>query len=194
MPRIDSEEFYKSAIQMYGTTPKGVNWISKQTQEIRFDMILKLLPDDISTMTIADAGCGFGDFYTYMQKKKRVPKNYIGIDSLVDMYSIASENTGCEIILADICKDKLPSASYYICSGAMNVLNSFETYLFIRNCYNSSKHGFIFNILHADKQSETYNYLTTQTIKQFAKELDVGKVEFLDTYLENDITVGFFTH
>ena len=127
-----------------------------------------------------------------MQKKKRVPKEYIGIDSLVDMYSIASEKTGCEILMADICKDTLPSADYYICSGAMNVLSSFETHLFIQNCFNSSKIGFIFNILHGEKESETYNYLLTSQIKKIAKELQVKEMKILDKYLENDITVGVF--
>ena len=192
MPRIDSEKFYTSAIEMHGTSAKGVNWTSKQTQEIRFDMLLKLLPDDISTMGIVDAGCGFGDFYNYMYKKKKIPKQYIGIDSLIDMYSIASDNTGCEILIADICKDTLPSASFYACSGALNVLNTFETHLFIANCYKASKEGFIFNALHGDKQSETYNYLTTAKIQEIAKELHVREVKFLDGYLEDDITVGFF--
>ncbi|MDD3506697.1 MAG: class I SAM-dependent methyltransferase, partial [Sulfurimonas sp.] len=95
MPRIDSQKFYSSAIDKYGITARGVNWHSKESQKIRFDVILEMLPQNINLYTIADAGCGFGDLYTYMLKKKKAPKNYVGIDSLVDMYSIASENTGC---------------------------------------------------------------------------------------------------
>jgi len=192
MPRIDSQKFYTSAIEMHGTTAKGVNWASKENQFLRFNAILKLLPEDISEFTLADAGCGFGDFYLYMYKKKKMPKEYLGIDSLIDMYSIASEKTGCEIIIADITKDELPQKDYYICSGALNVLTKFETNLFIQNCYNSSKKGFIFNALHGDKESETYNYLTTAEIQSIAKALHVEKISFLDGYLENDITVGFF--
>lgn len=192
MPRIDSEKFYTSAIEVHGTTAKGLNWNSKQTQNIRFDIILSLLPKDLKDFSVADAGCGFGDFYFYMQKKKRFPKEYIGIDSLIDMYSIASEKTGCEIIMADICTDELPKASYYICSGAMNVLDDFETHLFIRNCYESSEIGFIFNILHGDKESDTYNYLTTKEIQSIADGLGVKEVVFKEGYLDEDITVGFF--
>jgi len=190
MPRIDSEKFYTSAIEMHGTTAKGVNWTSKYTQEIRFDVILDMLPKTIGSLV--DAGCGFGDFYTYMNKKKRTPKKYIGIDSLIDMYSIASNNTAQEIIIADITKDKIPHAEYYICSGAMNVLDRFETYLFIRNCFLACGDGFIFNILHGEDKSETYNYICTCQIKQIAKELDVKRVEFKDGYMDGDITVGFF--
>ena len=192
MPRIDSEKFYTSAIEVHGTTAKGLNWNSKQTQNIRFDIILSLLPKDLKDFSVADAGCGFGDFYFYMMKKKRSPKEYIGIDSLLDMYSIASEKTGCEIIMADICTDELPKASYYICSGAMNVLDDFETHLFIRNCYESSEIGFIFNILYGDKESDTYNYLTTKEIQSIADGLGVKKIVFKEGYLDEDITVGFF--
>ncbi|MEA2100122.1 MAG: class I SAM-dependent methyltransferase [Campylobacterota bacterium] len=192
MPRIDSEKFYTSAIEVHGTTAKGLNWHSKETQNIRFDVILDMLPNNLDSITIGDAGCGFGDFYFYMQKKNKTPKEYIGIDSLLDMYSIASEKTGCEIIMADICIDELPKTSYYICSGAMNVLDEFETHLFIRNCFESSEIGFIFNILHGEEESETYNYLTTQAIKDIAKGLGVKELVFRDDYLEGDITVGFF--
>jgi len=192
MPRIDNEKFYTSAIEMYGTTAKGVNWHSKESQKIRFDIILKILPQNLDSFTLVDAGCGFGDFYLYLQKKKRVPKEYIGIDTVLDMYSIASEQTGCEILLADICKDEIPQADYYICSGAMNVLQTFETHLFIQNCYEACKIGFIFNILHGDKESQTYNYITIEKIKEIAKSLNVKELLFKDGYLENDITVGFF--
>ena len=191
MPRIDSEKFYTSAINMYGTSAKGVNWNSKANQEIRFEVLLEMLPKKINSFSVVDAGCGFGDLYNYMIKKKKVPKNYVGIDSLSDMYEIASGKTGCEIIIADICKDKLPTADYYLCSGAMNVLSVFETHLFIRNCFESSKYGFIFNILYGDKKSETYNYFTKSQIKDIARELGVGNIQTKENYLDGDITVAF---
>jgi SAM-dependent methyltransferase len=192
MARIDSEKFYTSAINIHGITAKGLNWNSKESQNIRFDVILEMLPHNLQLFTVVDAGCGFGDFYLYAQKKKQIFKKYIGVDSIVDMYSIASKRTGCEILIADICKDELPRASYYICSGAMNVLNPFETHLFIRNCYEASEHGFIFNILHGNKESETYNYFTKEHIQKIASELNVKKMTLKDDYLKNDITVGFF--
>lgn len=192
MPRIDSENFYTSAIEMYGVTAKGVNWLSNESQQIRFKIILEMLPQNLKVFSLADAGCGFGDFYLYAQKKRKLPLEYIGIDSVSEMYSIASKRTGCKIIMADICRDKLPTASYYICSGAMNILNSFETHLFMRNCYEASEKGFIFNILHGNKESETYNYLTIAQIEAIASNLGVRSISMRDDYLQDDITVGFF--
>ena len=190
MPRIDSEKFYLSSIKKYGTNAKGVNWVSEETQELRFDIILDMLPKKIDSL--ADAGCGFGDFFIYFQKQALSCNSYIGIDSIDKMCTIASKNTGQEIIQADITKDILPSCEYYICSGAMNVLNSFETHLFIQNCFKSSQKAFIFNLLHGDKQSDTFNYMTTNKIKKIAKGLGVERIEIRDDYMNNDITVGFF--
>ncbi len=192
MPRIDNKKFYISAITKYGITPKGVNWSSKHSQQIRFDMILEMLPQNLNLYNIVDAGCGFGDFYIYLQKKKLLPKNYIGIDILSDMYSIASEKTGCEILIADITKDILPYGDYFICSGAMNILNRFETELFIRRCYEHSRRGFIFNILHGDEKNSSYNYMTTLEIKKIADNLHVQRLELYTGYLDGDITVGLF--
>ena len=192
MSRVDNEKFYTSAIKKHGTSPKGLNWHSKKTQYIRFKTILELLPSDMKNITLVDAGCGFGDFHLYLLKKKKQLKKYIGIDALIDMQIIASENTGCEIIIADIIKDELPFADYYICSGALNVLDRFETHLFIQNCYKSSKKGFIFNILHGEDNSQTYNYFTKEDIQKIANTLNVKKVVIKENYLEDDISFGFY--
>jgi len=190
MPRIDSKKFYTSTVEIHGISPQGLGWLCKESQEMRFDVILNMLPKSIDTL--ADAGCGFGDFFTYMDKNNRTPNRYIGIDSLSDMCSIASKNTAQKIVKADICKEEIPYADYYVCSGAMNILSTFETHLFIRNCFNSSKKGFVFNILHGSKQSDTYNYMTKRELNNIAKEIDVKKVKVQDGYMKNDITVGFF--
>ena len=192
MPKIDNEKFYSSAIEMYGTTAKGVNWISAQTQKKRFQVILDLLPKELQEYTLLDAGCGFGDFYTYLQKKKNVPKKYIGVDSLEDMYNIASSNTACEILIADITKGEIPLTDFVVCSGALNTLTREETLQFIHTCFSASTMGFVFNILHGDKKSDTYNYFTTIDLQQICEALKAKKIIFKDDYMDGDITVGIF--
>ena len=190
MPRIDSEKFYLRALEKYGTSAQGVNWTSRQTQDIRFKIFFNFLPKNIHSLV--DAGCGFADLYTYMQKEDILPKKYTGIDSIAAMCTIAKENTKQNILHRDITRDELPSSEYYVCSGAMNILNPYETHLFIRNCFQACTHGFVFNILCGDKQSTTYNYLTKERIHAIAQSLNVTRVQLQENYLENDITVGFF--
>ncbi len=192
MPKIDNETFYTSAIEHHGITPRGVNWLSQESQELRFEVLLSMLPKDLTKYTLADAGCGFGDLYLYMKKNDILLKHYIGIDALEQMCDIAKKRTNSDIYNLDICKDTLPSADFYVCSGAMNVLKSFETHLFIAKCFKASQYGFVFNILHGEKESQTYNYITTQEIRKIAKELNVSSFSIKDDYLQNDITVAFF--
>jgi len=192
MPKIDNEKFYTSAIELYGATPKGVNWHSASSQKIRFKMIYALLPTPLDHYSLLDAGCGFGDFYTYLTKKKNLPKTYTGVDTHQDMCAIAANTTGCEILQANIIKDPIPTHDFVICSGAMNILKKDETRQFIHNCYSASQYGFIFNILHGKRQSQTYNYLNIPDIKEIAQALNVNKIRFKEGYLDSDITVGFF--
>lgn len=192
MPRIDSEKFYISALKKHGITSCGLNWSSDAHQYIRFEKILELMQENLDDITIADAGCGFGDFYTYLQDSNIHIKKYIGMDSLKAMCDIAAKKTECDILHVDITKGSLPLSDYYICSGALNILTPFETELFIRNCFDSSNKGFIFNALYGEKESKIYNYITMHTIESLAKSLHVKRVSLINDYLENDITVGFF--
>jgi len=192
MPRIDSEAFYKNAIKKHGFTPAGLCWLSYAHQQIRFETICQLLPDNLSTQTIIDAGCGFGDFYTYLQNNGNLPKKYTGIDAIDSMCTIAKEKTSQEILHRDITNTELPVSDYVICSGAMNVLTPFETIQFIQNCFKASKKAFIFNILYGENDSETYNYLTQSTLNTIANECNVKDIQLREGYLNADITVGFF--
>ena len=191
MPKIDSTRFYLNTIKKYGTTPKGVSWLSAHNQTVRFKEIVQLLPTALTSFSIGDAGCGFADFYKYLVHIDRKPKLYTGIDSLYEMTTIATNQTPDEILHLDICKETLPIRDYYVCSGALSLLTLFETHLFLQNCYNSSREAFIFNTLYGSKQSDTYNYLQKEFIESVAKKLNVKKVIYTEGYLESDITVMF---
>lgn len=189
MPRIDNKTFYESAIRKYGIKAKGLHWNSKMSQELRFDVILDMLPSKLSNHSIVDIGCGFGDLYLYMLKNNKKPKSYVGIDSLEKMCKIASKRTKQSIIQANALKDELPCADFYICSGAMNILTKFETHIFMRKVVEASNIGFVFNSLHGKQDSDTYNYLSYDEIFNIAGDLNVEISEMNDDYIEDDITV-----
>jgi SAM-dependent methyltransferase len=192
LPRINTKSLYAQKLSQDGKLPNGINWISPRNQKLRFKVILYLLPRNLYHHSVVDAGCGYGDLYTYMKEKQRLPKKYIGIDYLEDMYGIAREQTKSEIIIADITEDAIPRADYYVCSGALNITTKYETYLFIKNCYKACTKGFVFNILHGEKMCNIYNYLSKKEIEKLADDLGVEEVVYIDDYLEDDLTVAFF--
>ncbi len=149
------------------------------------------MPDDLSTSSIVDAGCGFGDLYLYLEERSSEPKTYIGLEVMESMIGPAIERTGCQVLACDILHDPLPEADFYFCSGAMNILTRFETHLFIRRCFEASKKGFVFNLLKGEDESLVYNYFHPSEIKKLAKELG-AKVKIKEGYLPRDFSVAFY--
>ena len=188
MRKIQNSDFYKASLKQHGFDVKALHWNSKSSQKKRFDILLKLLPEDISRYIIADAGCGFGDFYLYMEKK---PLSYTGLEVMPQMCKEARKRTKCEILHVNILEDELPEADYYVCSGAMNILSRFDTYLFIRRCVEHSKKGFIFNILQGEDESMVYNYFQPKEMKKIAKDLALT-CKIKTGYMERDMSVGFY--
>ena len=188
MSRIKNETFYKASLQKFGLTCRALHWNSEQSQQTRFRVLLSFVEDSLLTCKVVDVGCGFGDLYYFMKQK---PLQYIGIDVMAEMVQEAKKRTGCEIFQLDALVDELPTADYYFCSGAMNILQKSETYIFIENCFQTSKKGFIFNVLEGDDESLVYNYFRESEIKTLAKKLG-AKCEIKKGYLEKDMSVGFF--
>jgi SAM-dependent methyltransferase len=186
MSRIDNEEFYKAAIKKYGQSAKGVHWNSVHSQQKRFEILLSCIQDE--DFSIVDAGCGFADLYDYLKKNGIPFSSYKGLDLSPSMVRIAKEKTGCEIIECDICREVLPQADYYVCSGAMNILSRFDTYLFIRNCYESCRKGFVFNLLMGEDDSLVYNHFYPSELQDLFDELG-AKTSVKKGYLKHDFTV-----
>ena len=186
MSRIDNEKFYTASIERYGDTAKGAHWNSVQSQMKRFEILLSCITD--KDFSVVDAGCGFGDLHAYLKAKTIPFTSYTGLDISPSMANIARTKTGCEIIECDICRDTLPEGEYYICSGAMNILSRFETYLFIRNCYSACTKGFVFNLLMGEDDSLVYNHFYPKELQGLFDELG-AKVKIIKGYVEHDFTV-----
>ena len=65
MPRIDNHQFYHAALSRHGATHQALHWNTLQSQQTRFKALIKLFKEPLASLSIVDAGCGFGDFYTF---------------------------------------------------------------------------------------------------------------------------------
>lgn len=189
MNRVDNEHFYQVGIQDHGYTPQGLRWHSRESQEVRFDQLVSLLPFD--TQSIVDAGCGFGDLCGYIRSRGKYTLSYIGLDALDVMVNEASMRTKEPIYQCDILADPLPEAEFYLCSGALNILTRHASTLFLRRCYDASTRGIIFNFLEGTKQSKTFNYLQASSLQKLGDKLG-ARVVFRRHYYDNDCTAAFY--
>ena len=185
MAQKDNKEFYKKTIKRYGISAQGVHWNSDFSQYKRFEILTDFIKKDIKESSVIDAGCGFGEYYNYLFDNNLKPKSYLGIDCEEQMINLASKrflNTSFE--KQDILKDKLNLADYYICSGAMNILEKKEVFVFIEKCFLASKKAFIFNFLKNDSltkvsKSQVINYCSILS----------PNMEIKEDYLSNDFSI-----
>ena len=190
MPKIPHKHFYLSALKKYGKNdPRSLCWNSSKTQELRFAVIENAL-GKLTTKTLVDAGCGFGDFYLFLKRQNNIPKSYIGIETLKEFADIAKTNTKQTVLGRDVLKDPLPKADIYVASGTLNTLTRFESVLFLKRIFDAANEAVVFNFLCADKKSEVYNYISKKEIYAIIKQMG-AKVFFEKTgYLKNDMTIG----
>jgi len=182
---LSNNEFYTNAIKEFGISAQGVHWNSKYTQYKRFEIITKLIKKDIRNSSIVDVGCGFGEYYNYLQMNNRVPKEYIGIDCEKSMIDISKKRfPSQQFYIQNVLEDDLIEADYYISSGALNILNINEIDIFISNCYKTSKKGFIFNYL----KELTFTNISQKDILNIVKKY-TNTIIFKENYLENDFTI-----
>jgi 2-polyprenyl-3-methyl-5-hydroxy-6-metoxy-1,4-benzoquinol methylase len=181
----DNHKFYKSAISKYGISAQGVHWNSTYTQYKRFEVLTSFIEEKVIQSNIIDAGCGFGEYYNYLFDNQLKPKSYLGIDCEEKMINLASKRfLEAKFEISNILEDKLSFSDYYICSGALNILEKEEVFVFIEKCFEASKVGFIFNFLKNDSLTKIEHIEVIAFCKKISK-----KVQIKDNYLDNDISI-----
>ena len=66
---IKTKNAYEKQISNHGFSPRGVFWQSDNTQQSRFETLIKAikLSDQNGKVSISDFGCGYGALYQYIK-------------------------------------------------------------------------------------------------------------------------------
>lgn len=186
MFKINNKKFYSKSIKEFGVSAQGVHWSTQFSQYKRFEVLCSFLEkEELKNASIVDAGCGFGEFYNFLQKRELLPKEYCGIDCEAQMIQISQHRfPKTTFYVKDVLKDNLPVADYYMCSGAMNLLPKRLFFKFIQQCYKQCQKGFIFNFL----KKESFNHIDPRNVIAFCKELN-GEYILEEHYLRNDLSI-----
>ncbi|CAG4999733.1 hypothetical protein DYBT9275_02291 [Dyadobacter sp. CECT 9275] len=151
---VDSiNRYYSEKIVLHGATPKGVDWNSVESQELRYKILSKVINDPYEKFSVLDYGCGFGGLYNYY-REMYTEFTYTGFDISSEMIHAALNiNPVSEGIVWTNEKPVLPH-EYVVCSGIFNVKldnNEKEWCKYIIDTLeiinNLSIKGFSFNIL-----------------------------------------------
>jgi len=116
----DVNDYYDNKLTRHGATHLGVDWNSRESQELRFEQLLRVIAEEDDAFTILDYGCGYGALYDYLQARTR-GFLFTGFDTSTKMIAQARElhpNPGINWI-ADFVD--LAKHDYVVASGIFNV-------------------------------------------------------------------------
>jgi len=117
---FQTKQYYDKKLGAYGPNPKGVDWNSVASQELRFEQLLKVY-DTSNPFTLNDYGCGYGALVAYMTGRGN-RFEYNGFDLSTQMIDAARKEYGD---FGHCCfssdEGSLGVADYTVASGIFNV-------------------------------------------------------------------------
>ncbi len=202
MPKVPNlnqvKSYFDQRIKEYGASPRGSDWNSDTSQNIRFDQLLKVV--DTQSFSLLDYGCGYGALADYLALKSfRV--DYYGFDileSAIETARVAHSGETRRTFFAD--KTQLPICDYVVASGIFNFRGeqSFDTWteyvLGILNEFSQlGQRGFSSNFLtkysDADKMRSDLYYADPLFIFDYCKRNFSRNVALLHDYNLYDFTI-----
>jgi SAM-dependent methyltransferase len=153
--------YYSRKLREHGATSGGVDWKDRDSHWLRFAQIAKAI--DARTTSIADVGCGYGAFLTYL-RETGFAGSFLGIDVSPDMVSEAKNAHAADPTAVFAVGSTLPhDCDVVVSSGIFNVMQENDTGAWldyiestIDSCNARARHGFSFNMLtkYSDKEKQ----------------------------------------
>lgn len=145
--------YYSEKLARFGASPRGVDWNSAESQELRFAQLSLLLPESMP-FSLNDLGCGYGALLGFLTARG-FDVDYRGFDVSADMVRVARERNQ-QWRNAAFCESARPAtaADYSVASGIFNVRIGFADAQWLAyvdatldELNRASRRGFAFNCL-----------------------------------------------
>src|SRR5689334_4675275 len=119
IPDLDHvKSYFDKRIREHGASPRGSDWNSDTSQNIRFDQLLKVV--QTQSFSLLDYGCGYGALADYLEAKD-FEVSYYGYDILESAIETARKtHMDKQRCLFFMDKSQLPVCDYTVASGIFN--------------------------------------------------------------------------
>jgi SAM-dependent methyltransferase len=119
VPNLDHvKSYFDKRIREHGASPRGSDWNSETSQNVRFDQLLRVV--EAQPFSILDYGCGYGALADYLVTRG-FDADYYGYDileSAIETARKAHQDASRRTFFTD--KSKLPTCDYTVASGIFN--------------------------------------------------------------------------
>lgn len=112
--------YFTRCIVEHGSSPRGVDWNSVASQELRFEQLLRVVSTS-EPFSILDYGSGYGALANYIEQKGLVA-DYFGYDIVEEAVQLARQSPqGSRPRAFSSDESTLPRVDYVVASGIFNV-------------------------------------------------------------------------
>ena len=199
VPNLDHvKSYFDKRIREHGASPRGSDWNSETSQNVRFDHLLRVV--EAQPFSILDYGCGYGALADYLVTRG-FDADYYGYDileSAIETARKAHQDASRRTFFTD--KSKLPTCDYTVASGIFNFRGeqSFEEWteyvLGVLDEFNRlSRRGFSSNFLtkysDADKMRPDLYYADPLFLFDYCKRNFSRNIALLHDYRLYDFTL-----
>jgi SAM-dependent methyltransferase len=113
-------DYYTGKLREHGATHSGVDWNSSESQLLRFEQFMRIIPRD-EHVSVLDYGCGYGALAPYLEASG-VDFEYTGYDLSDEMVARGRElAAGRPQWSFTTERDELGRADFTLASGVFNV-------------------------------------------------------------------------
>jgi SAM-dependent methyltransferase len=195
-------ELYERSLERHGSTIRGVRWGSEGCQQQRFRVLLEVGP--WHEVSVADIGCGLGDFYGFL-RDAGYHVDYTGYDispKMVDAARRKYPDPAARFEVRDILDDGLPGPfDYVVASGTFNIrVDNHDAFMreMLALMYAECRRAVAFNVLQPLSRADPRYEELKAVFGDFYYEIDTREVvaacgtlcpdvAFRDGYLSRDV-------
>lgn len=193
-------ELYQQMDEKYGPDDvRSLTWGSPNTQETRFEQLLRLF--NLRNMVLLDAGCGHGDLYEWLLSREFDFGRYVGMDLCEHHIEYANNKyPWCEFIHGSIPEVNLPEVDITFASGTFG-FDSPEwesiTRAMIDKMFAVSRIGLCFNMQSKWGLPPVILRPLRRNLDpcfwfEYAMKISGGNACLLHDYLKADFTIGVY--
>ena len=183
------------ALARYGYRPQALFWQSQAVQVTRFRVITDVMVS--APQSILDVGCGFGDFYLWLQQQG-IETEFTGVDVSPDMiFAARSRFPAARWVEGELLTLSLPETGFDVVtlSGALNEpIEQADAYAqaVIARMWSLARRQVIFNLLdvgHPEVARSPFLHGRDPDVVLRWCRHHTDAVRLIDGYLPNDFTV-----
>jgi hypothetical protein len=197
----DIRGYFAGRLEEFGTTPRGVDWNSESSQDVRFAQLAKVI-NPSQPYSLLDYGSGFGSMYDFL-KKQGHNLTYVGFDIVENMCVKGRElHPGEPACLFTSVEESLVPCYYAVASGIFNIRLDCDYDVWTKYVVKTltrmdglSENGFSFNLLtkysdqeYMDKRPDLY-YADPLFFFDYCKRHFSRNVALLHDYGVYDFTI-----